>query len=250
VLSNYPEVMVNDPTHSNPKNLKKVNYDQLTGVSREHVQGSAYTRFVRITRVILPLIALGIVIILFSVKNVDNDMISPVKNEKSSSRDIKESVTRNELLNPEFVSSDKKKQPYKITALKAIQGEKNKDLIMLEKPIGTMVLNNGNSVRMTSKTGAYRQDTERFFLEGDVLLQHEQGYSIQSSEAHIDLNKNYAWSEKAVIGRGPDISIEAEGVQVDGKTGHIVFSGPAKLRLEKGFKSLEAGNENKGLRND
>ncbi len=242
--------MAEDPAQLNPENPKHVNYDQLTGVSREHVQGSAYTRFVRITRIVLPLIALGIIVVLFSVKDVENTMISPIKNEGNSSEDIKQAVTRNELLNPEFVSSDKKKQPYKITALRAIQGEKNKDLIMLEKPIGTMVLTNGNSVRMTSKTGAYRQDTERFFLEGDVFLQHDQGYSLQSSEAHIDLNKSYAWSEKDVMGKGPDMAIEAKGMQADGESGNIVFSGPAKLTLDKGFKSLEPKNKDEGLRNE
>lgn len=229
---------------------KSVNFDQLTGASREHVQGSGYTRFVRITRIVLPLIAMGIIITLFSVKDVDSNRIAPVQNESGSDQNLKEKITRNELLNPEFVSSDKKKQPYKITAIRAIQGEKNKDLIMLEKPIGTMVLNNGNTVKMTSKTGAYRQDTERFFLEGDVFLQHQEGYTLQSSEAHIDLNKNYAWSEKDVMGKGPDIIIEAKGMQADGETGNIVFSGPAKLTLEKGMKSLKAESGEEGLGNE
>ena len=114
------------PENSTSDTPKHVNFDQLTGASREHVHGSGYTRFVRIMRLVLPLIALGIVIILFSVKGVDDTAISPIKSEDNPNRNIEETITRNELTNPEFRSSDKKNQPYTITALRAVQGEKNK----------------------------------------------------------------------------------------------------------------------------
>lgn len=196
-----------------------------------------YSRFVRVMRLALPIAAIAVVAILFIVTGGDNAAIVPVTNPNDMPDDRK--IAKNELLNPEFESRDKKNQPYKIIAQRAVQGEANKDLIMLERPVGEMTMQNGRLVRMKSKTGAYRQDTERFFLEGEVYLEHDEGYILQSDEAHIDLKQNYVWSEKPVNGRGPDMEVEAKGLQVNGKTGQIVFTGPAKLVLTDGFEGME-----------
>lgn len=197
---------------------------------------TGYSRFVRIMRLALPLAAISMVAVLFVVTGGENTAIVPV----TQTQDIPEKkIAKNELLHPEFESRDKKNQPYKITADRAVQGESNKDLIMLEHPIGLMTMENGTQIKMHSDTGAYRQDTERFFLEGGVFLEHAKGYTLSSEEAHVDLKQNFAWSEKAVHGTGPDLSIEATGVQANGKTGRIVFTGPAKLVLQEGLEGMK-----------
>ncbi len=215
--------------------------ERLSRRDRDVRVNIGYTRFVRVMRLALPLAAVVVVfIVFFRMGGAGDDRISPVAEEGAKPREITpEQVSRNELLNPKFQSVDKKSQPYEITALRAIQGEKNKDLIMLEQPVGVITLRDGVQVRVTSNTGAYRQDTERFFLEGKVVLEHTNGYKLLSEEAHIDLDKNFAWSEKDVAGSGPDIMIDARGVRANGETGEIVFSGPAKLTLSAGFGGLE-----------
>lgn len=197
---------------------------------------SGYTHFVRFMRLALPLAAIGVVTVLFIVTGGDNARIVPVQEPSSAEDNVKDKkIAKNELLNPEFESRDKKNQPYKITASRAVQGEINKDLIMLERPVGVMTMQDGEKVTVHSLTGAYRQDTERFFLEGGVLMEHAQGYSLESEEAHIDLKKSFAWSEQPVKGNGPDLHIDASGMRANGETGEIVFVGPAKLVLKDGL---------------
>ncbi|MGH1456092.1 MAG: LPS export ABC transporter periplasmic protein LptC [Alphaproteobacteria bacterium] len=197
--------------------------------------GGGYTRFVRAMRFALPLAAIGVVVVLYFRSGVEETAIIPLA-EREIAQDIKEQrISKNELMNPKFESMDKKSQPYEITADRAVQGESNKDLIMLERPIGRMTMQDGDVIKVTSQTGAYRQDTERFFLEGDVFLEHVQGYTLETAEAHIDMKQNFAWSEKDVHASGPDLSIDAKGIQANGQTGEIVFQGPAKLILDKGF---------------
>lgn len=196
--------------------------------------GLGYTRFVRIMRFALPLAAIVLVVVLVLGQKTQESIIEPI-DEAVTAELSKESIERNELLNPKFESMDKKNQPYKITADRAIQGKKNKDLIMLDRPIGTMTLDDGMSITVHSDTGAYRQDTERFFLQGGVFLEQNQGYTMQTDEAHIDFRQNYVWSEKQVTGQGPDMTINASGVRANGQTGEVVFTGPAKLVLTNGF---------------
>lgn len=190
---------------------------------------SGYSRFVRFMRLALPLAAVGILAYVFTRSDVTEQLITPVSEENAS----EQRISQNELLNPRFESMDRESQPYEIVAERAVQGEKNKDLIMLEKPRGKMTMKDGVVVTMESNTGAYRQDSKRFFLQGEVVLNHAQGYTLKSEEAHIDLQKNYAWSEKDVKGQGPEISIDARGVKANADTGEIVFTGPATLILEQ-----------------
>ena len=213
--------------------------DRLSRRDRDTEISRTYTNFVRLMRLALPLAAVVVIAILFISPGLEEQVVVNAE-ETTKAPDLQDQkIAKNELLNPKFESTDNNNLPYQIIAERAIQGELNKDLIMLDRPVGMMTMKDGVKVTMTSEKGAYRQDTERFFLEGDVMLEHGQGYSIQSSEAHIDMKKNFAWSEKDVSGSGPDLSIAASGVQANGETGEIIFSGPAKLTLDKGFEGIE-----------
>lgn len=196
---------------------------------------TSYSRFVRSMRLVLPLLATAVVVILFFLNNYGGDSIIPVhQNEKVEHNQ----VITNEFINPQFESADKKHRPYKISAQRAIQGTNNKDLVMLEKPIGEMKLESGEQIIVQSSSGAYRQDTERFYLQGQVDLKHDGDYRLKTDEAHVDLRNELAWTEVDVFAHGPDISIQAKGMVANGKTGEIVFNGPAKLVLEEGFKGI------------
>lgn len=213
--------------------------ERLTRRNRDGTVNHDYTRFVRIMRLALPVAAAVVILVVFLRMGGTDDTIAPIEQTAQTPEIAKEDVARNELVNPKFVSVDNKNQPFEIVAERALQGETNKDLIMLERPVGTMALESGGEIKMSSASGAYRQDTERFFLEGNVVLEHTDGYKLSSSEAHIDMDQNNAWSEKDVVAVGPEMNIDAKGLRVNGKTGEIIFTGPAKLVFEGGFKGLE-----------
>lgn len=213
--------------------------ERLTRRSRDARVNHRYTRFVRVMRLALPLAAAVVILIVFLRLGDTEDTISPVQSSVQTPEIEKDDVARNELVNPKFVSVDHKNQPFEIVAERALQGGDDKDLILMDKPRGSMTLLSGAVVNMSSKTGAYRQDAETFFLEGDVLLEHTEGYTLSSSEAHIDMDKNNAWSEREVSAVGPDVNIDAQGLRVFGDTGEIIFTGPAKLVFDGGFEGIE-----------
>ncbi len=222
----------------NKQQQAKARINRLSRRGKNSKVNIKYTKFVRTMRLALPIAAMVVVAILFLRSGVEDKLTidAPQIDNQLDNNGIKErKISQNELINPKFETMDKKNQPYKITADRALQGEKNKDLIMLEKPVGEMTMKDGERVTMQSKTGAYLQDSERFFLQGDVIVKHGDGYTIYSQEAHIDLNKNLAWSEKNIRGIGPEITINATGVKANGNTGEIIFKGPAELVLENGL---------------
>lgn len=226
---------------------KAARLERLSRRSREYDQHqgvAGYTKFVRMMRVALPLCAVMLIAVLYLRSGLEEQVIMPME-EATKAPSLKDrSISKNELLNPKFESVDNQNQPYKITAKRAVQGEVNENLIMLEHPSGVITMEDGGKITMQSKTGAYRQDTERFFLEGDVFLEHEEGYKLQTEEAHIDLKQGFAWSEKDVNGEGPDMSIAAKGVHANSNTGEIIFAGPAKLTFNSSLGNSSPGNNN------
>jgi len=212
---------------------------RLSHRDRDNSSYSNYSSFVKFMRLVLPLAALAVLAVLFVGTGSEENIVVSKEELIKTPKISKQEISQNELINPRFESTDKKDQPYQIVAERAVQSEDNKDLIMLENPVGVMKMKDGVEVRVTSKEGSYQQDIERFFLEGDVSFEHGEGYILQSQEAHIDLQKNYAWSKKPVRGIGPDISIAASGMQANGETGEVIFTGPAKLVLSKGFEGIK-----------
>ncbi len=213
----------------------KARIERLSRRDQDSRPAAASSPFIRMLRLVLPLAAVGIFAALFIGNDMNEDVIIP---SAEQSQDMPKEIVENELLNPKFESRDKKDNPYQITADRAVQGKTNKELIMLEKPVGTMTLGDGKTVNLTSRSGAYRQDTERFYLDGDVHIENSDGYVLESAEAHMDLKNSLAWSEKDVSGMGPDMEIKASGMKANVKTGEVIFTGPAKLTLKEGFEGL------------
>ncbi len=188
-----------------------------------------YSLFIRRMRVVLPLAALCIIAILFSWNMLKQDAIIPQKPETKDGQD----VTKNELLDPRFDSVDQKNQPYSITAEKAVQAENDNQMILLEKPLADLTLNNGNWIAVEAQQGAYNQETQRLLLKGDVNLYHDTGYNLKMAELDVDVDQEKAWTETIVQGQGPMGLLDAKGMQADSKAGTLVFKGPAKLVLYK-----------------
>lgn len=199
-----------------------------TSDDRSHLN-ERYSKFIRRMRLILPIIALIIIGVVMSWGYVQEEQMTPIIDQAK----MPQTIGKNELLNPRFESKDDKQQPYTITAGRALQGEDNENLIILDEPLADMMLNSGNWIAIQSVKGAYRQDNDRLLLRGDVKIFHDDGYQMMTEELHLDLAKNFAWSDQDVYAQGPAGTINAKGLQANSDDGLLVFTGPAKLILNE-----------------
>ena len=232
--------MSDDINHKTQDEERIARLSAASGIVSPISYNPKYSTYIRWLRRILPVIALVIVAVVFAWGNMNDPNIIPAQDAHAP-----KTFGKNELLNPRFESLDKKNQPYTITAKRASQGESDDNLVMLEKPLADMMLNSGNWVAIKSKEGAFRQDTQRLFLRGDVELFHDRGYQMSMAELHIDLQANTAWSGTDVYGQGPAGTLTAKGLQANNVTGHLKFTGPAKLILTRtGKKANLKGSTN------
>jgi len=188
-----------------------------------------YSRFIRRTRLVLPIIALILIAVVLSWPNMDVNKDFIIEDTSGSPQD----AASNALINPRFESVDPNNQPYTIIAARAVQSQDNENLVLLEKPSGDITLNSGNWLAIEADKGAYRQSEQQFLLQDNVNIFHDEGYQLQTAQLHLDFIKNMAWSDHDVRALGPRGTIEATGLQASGKDELIIFHGPAKMVIKR-----------------
>lgn len=207
-----------------------MNEDRLTELDykdRKTEINKNYSRVIRSMRLILPLCALILTVVVVAWPEMDED-IATLQQEDLL---LNTSAAENELVNPRFQSTDKELNPYTVTAKSALQNQQNPDLVKLDSPKGNMVLKDGATLEVQALSGSYEQKQEKLFLENQVTLNHQSGYILNTEELRVDLKKGEAFSDKNVIIKGTDGTINAAGL--DGNLDHeiLIFKGPATLTL-------------------
>lgn len=204
---------------------------RLTGLStasgRSTTVNRGYSRFIRSMRIILPLVAVGLTVVVLTWKDAGH-RVEPVKKEElvPSSANI-----QNELLKPVYNSVDANNQPFTVTAELATQDRSNPDLVNLQQPKAEMAQKDGGKINADAVSGLYEQKTQKLNLEGNVHLIHSEGYTLTTEELRVDIPTQKAFSGRDVRVEGPAGSIDAKGLEGDGALGVLVFTGPAKVIL-------------------
>lgn len=187
-----------------------------------------HSTIVRRMRLLLPIAALGVVVILMTWKSENTPVVAVPREEISP-----QTVSQNELINPKFQSEDTSGQPYSITADKATQNAEDMDTLQLQKPVADITLKSGGWVSLKAATGQYKQEGRDLSLDGQVEIHHDSGYEIQTEKMNIDVKDQIITSDTPVTGHGPSGEISASGLSVDGNNKTVIFTGPAKLTLHK-----------------
>lgn len=219
----------------NPEGSQEKRLEQLRPQnSRSRHSGPLYSRIVRFLRLALPLIAVGIVGILFAWPSIEKTA-EPIAKQSL----ISQTIGKNELVRPRFESEDSKKQPFTITAKRAVQSSNDPEIIFLEEPAADITLSSGAWIAVQARRGAYRQHDEKLLLENDVKLFHDAGYQMETKKLMMNLKNRTAWSRTPVYGQGPAGTLNAaNGLTAETETEILVFHGPVKLVLNRKIKGL------------
>jgi lipopolysaccharide export system protein LptC len=216
--------------HLSSEESRETGMTRLVRSDEETARTSAKSRhhssLVRKLRLLLPLAALAIVVVMFSWSDMDK-ISAPVPREKISPQ----TVGKNELLSPKFQSEDSSRQPYTITAEKAFQKSENLDQVILDKPVADINLKDGTWVALEAVGGEFSQSSGNLILDGQVKIFHDSGYELHTEHMNIDIKNETLSSTKPVTGHGPGADIEASGLTGTGDNKTLIFTGPAKLTL-------------------
>lgn len=133
------------------------------------------------------------------------------------------------MLDAHYSSIDQRGEPYTVTATSAIQV--GPDKTDLTNPKADITLQSGSWLMIESPRGVYRQKTRELDLSGGVTLYRDDGTTLRTESAAVDLANNAAASGVPVSAEGPFGTLDASTFSLLDGGAVIQFSGPARLVL-------------------
>lgn len=190
-----------------------------------------YTRFVGMMRFCLPLAA-GLLIAMIAVwpqlqretegTSLDAQML---KAERASGQN---------LVKPRYTSADQQDRPFGVTAARAVQMENAPDVVELTDPEAELRLRDESWLMLIARRGRYDRAAQTLDLDGGVEVYHEDGHTIRTARALVDISRGEAFGDAAVAASGPNGELTANGFQVFDKGARMMFFGDARLVLRPG----------------
>ena len=103
--------------------------------------------------------------------------------------------------------------------------------VNLTAPKADVTLQNGTWLMVQSRDGVYMQHAGQLDLSHDVLLYRQDGTTMTSQTADVDLRQGAASSDQPTHAEGPFGVLDAPGFALVDKGAVVQFPGPAHLLL-------------------
>lgn len=182
---------------------------------------TGYSSYVNLMKKILPVgiaLALGF--------SVGWPYFKSIAKEGIVSLDLSQpEIKENRMVQPHYMSTDSKGQPYQVNAEWAKQ--RTEILADLTSPRGSIVMSEGQTFNLQANTGLYDNQNKTLNLEGAVKLTSTDGYNVKTQAALVKFDNN---NNKMIEGNS---YIEGEGPtgRFKGQEGFIVENLPQGKKI-------------------
>lgn len=181
---------------------------------------------IRLTKWLLPVLALALLSLLALWPEIEH----PTDEARLSFREMAGNIGGARLTDAKYHAVDKFGRPYTVTAKVAQQ--QGPDRVNLTRPKGDITLKNGTWLMLQAKRGIYMQQQKQLDLSRDVTLYRDDGTTLVTPSASIDLKAGAATGSQPVHAWGPFGTLNAKGGFTALDKGTIIqFAGPAKVVL-------------------
>jgi lipopolysaccharide export system protein LptC len=134
------------------------------------------------------------------------------------------------VTNAHYNGVDERGRPFTVTAATATQ--RDADRIDLTVPIADITLENGTWINVKSRLGVFMRKAEQLDLSEDVVLYRDDGTTMTTSNATVDMREGAASGAAATHVEGPFGTLDADaGFTTVEKGAAIQFWGPAHVEL-------------------
>ena len=180
---------------------------------------------VGIAKRLLPIVALALLSVVALWPELSRDA-EQARLTISRDRTVPES---GEMTAASYHSVDDRGRPFTMTA--AVARQVSAERINLTQPMGDMTLESGNWLMVQSRRGVYLQRIGSLDLSEDVQIYRDDGTTLATAAATVDLKAGAAASAEMVHAEGPFGTLDAQGFAVVDKGAVIQFTGPGRLVL-------------------
>jgi lipopolysaccharide export system protein LptC len=164
-----------------------------------------YSRAVRILKVALPLVALGLMASVFLLTREET-----AGGLRFSAADFAALDRGLRLAEPRVTGMTDRGEPFVVRAAWALPDGPDPELVTLEAVEAELVLADGRTVTLKARSGTIRPDARRVSLEGTVVVTTSDGYRAETERAEADLTLGTLTVPERVVATGPLGRIEAD----------------------------------------
>jgi len=191
---------------------------------------NSYSRFVAWTKVILPIVALGILSTLFLFsRNIDPSQSIPYADV-----DVEGLAREQRIGAPNYAGVTEDGVAISITAESARPAFDNPKIVKGTLLNAVIEDTSGGQISVTSNDGEIDSEQQIAKLQGGVQIQTSTGYTINTSGISINLDQSSMITDGGITGHGPLGTLDAGQMElqtIEGSQGlHLlVFNGGVKL---------------------
>ncbi len=194
--------------------------------SRSGALAPRYSRFVEIIRLVLPLTAVALVLLVFGYSMFTR----PPASFTLTLKDLAALGGDRVVTNPTLTFTDEDTRAFVVKATRAKQLEGQTDLWRLEDIRGRMNKPVGPGYNLTSTHGVLNTKSEVMDLAGAIAVKSDDGYEFYATSARVDMQSGEVKSASAVHGAGPTGTIEAESFLLRNRGQQLSFMGNVHFR--------------------
>lgn len=130
----------------------------------------------------------------------------------------------------QYRGQDSRGQPFTLDAGSAVQRSSAEPIVELNKLAASIRLTDGPA-SLVAETGRYDMDSEQVSVPGAVRFRAANGYSLDTSDAVVDLKSRRLRSDGDVTGSLPQGNFRADRLRADLESRTVTLDGRARLRI-------------------
>ncbi len=191
------------------------------------VADNAYSRFVQWVKVILPLLALGLLSTMFLFSRT----VNPEDAIPISEVDVEQIAKEQRLAAPEFSAVTSDGSTVTVRAAFARPDLTDARRLTAEDVDAQILTQEGLEINIEANEALYDGGADLLSLMGDVEVMTSTGYVLRTETLVADLEDTGLVSESEVMGNGPSGRLEAGRMELRGQSGSqvLVFKDGVKL---------------------
>ena len=194
-----------------------------------HSRIDTHSRIVAWAKIILPIIALGLLSTLFLLSN----SVDPISTIPFSEADIEERTRNQQISSPEVFAVTSRGDFVALNAEFARQSDEDKEITVAQSVTTSIELVSGARIDMSAGEAAYDAKNSTIDLSKNVYAKTTHGYEFVANAISVNMLELSVSSDGAISGKGPATTLEAGQMQIEVPAGkkdaHLLFSNGVKL---------------------
>ena len=191
--------------------------------------GSRHDRLVRLAKLGLPVLVLGLVAMLAISPFDKRDDVSFILDKKG----VDKATERMRIEQARYAGEDNKGNKFMITADRAIQQRSDVPVVMIEGMMARLGLAQG-PLLIAADRGNYDLDTQMVQINGPVRVAGADGYRLETSNVRVDMKQRTLQSQGRVTGAMKLGQFEAGQMHADLGTRTVVLDKGVRLKIVQG----------------